>query len=94
MLWAGFEDDAGDLARIATALDEGLRREFRPESRGFSPHLTVARSDPPLRLPDGFAATPLDPIPFTIDRVVVYRSHLRRPAPIYEPVATFPLAGE
>jgi 2'-5' RNA ligase len=94
VLWAGFEDDAGDLARIATALDEGLRREFRPESRGFSPHLTVARSDPPIRLPDGFAATPLDPVACTIDRVVVYRSHLRRPAPVYEPTATFPLAGE
>jgi 2'-5' RNA ligase len=74
-------------------LDGELEKEFRPESREFSPHLTVVRSEPPLRVPATFATTPLEPIAFTVDRIVVFRSHLGRPAPRYEPLASFPLAG-
>ena len=66
---------------------------FRPETRAFTPHLTVARSDPPLELPAAFVATPVRPVRFRIDRVVVFRSHLRRPAPRYEPLASFPLGA-
>jgi 2'-5' RNA ligase len=91
VLWAGMDDGTGGLARIAAALDDGLRREFSPESRRFSPHLTVARSDPPLRVPDAFSSTPIEPVSFTVGRIVLYRSHLQRPAPRYEPMATFPL---
>ena len=92
VLWAGMDDETGALRRIAAALDEALRREFRPETRPFSPHLTVARSEPPVRLPEGFVA-PLPPVAFTVDRVVLFRSHLRRPAPRYEPIEAFPLVG-
>jgi len=31
--------------------------------------------------------------PFEIDRIVLFRSHLRRPAPMYEPLGTYPLHG-
>jgi 2'-5' RNA ligase len=93
VLWAGLDDRAGRMAEVAHALDAALAREFKPETRAFSPHLTVARSDPPLRLPDGFAGAPLEPIECRVDRVVLFRSHLRRPAPIYEPLASFPLAS-
>jgi 2'-5' RNA ligase len=30
--------------------------------------------------------------PFDVDRIVLYRSHLRRPRPLYERLATFGLA--
>jgi len=93
VLWAGLGDEAGGLAKIATALDDALRREFDPETRPFAPHLTMARSDPPLRLPQGFAERPLDPAGFTVDRIVLFRSHLGRPAPRYEALETFPLSG-
>ena len=89
VLWAGLDDGDGRLERLAAALDEGLAREFAPEKRAFTPHLTVARFDPPA---------PLDPLevafesePFEIDRIVLFRSHLRRPAPVYEPLGIFPL---
>jgi RNA 2',3'-cyclic 3'-phosphodiesterase len=93
VLWAGIDDEPGDLARIAASLDDLLETEFRPERRPFSAHLTVARSDPPLRLPSPFAETPLDPVAFTVDRLVLFRSHLRRPAPRYEPLQTFRLGS-
>jgi 2'-5' RNA ligase len=89
VLWAGLDDGDGWLERLAAALDEALAREFAPEKRAFTPHLTVARFDPPA---------PLDPLevafesePFEIDRIVLFRSHLRRPAPVYEPLGIFPL---
>ncbi len=93
VLWAGVEDPEGALPAIAAALDDALAREFAPEDRPFSGHLTVARSDPPLRLPEEFAATALASEPFEVRALVLYRSHLRRPAPWYEPLQRFPLGG-
>ena len=91
VLWAGLDDAGGGLERLAADLDEALAREFAPEKRGFTPHLTVARFDPPVGL------EPLDVSfesePFEIDRIVLFRSHLRRPAPVYEPIGVFPLEG-
>lgn len=91
VLWAGLDDGDGRLERLAAALDEALAREFAPEKRAFTPHLTVARFDPPA---------PLDPLevafesePFEIDRIVLFRSHLRRPTPVYEPLEIFPLGS-
>jgi RNA 2',3'-cyclic 3'-phosphodiesterase len=90
VLWAGLDDDAGRMTELAGALDRALAREFAPEKRAFTPHLTVARFDPPV---------PVEDLPavrserFRVERVVLFRSHLGRPAPVYEPVATFPLGG-
>ena len=91
VLWAGLDDGDGPLERLAAALDEALAREFAPEKRAFTPHLTLARFDSPA---------PLDPLevafesePFEIDRIVLFRSHLRRPAPVYEPLGIFPLGS-
>jgi 2'-5' RNA ligase len=93
VLWAGPGPDDGDgtLGELANAVDEELSGEFPRERRAFHAHLTVARSEPPLRLPAAFAETPLDAGPFTIERLVLFRSHLRRPAPRYELLASFPL---
>jgi 2'-5' RNA ligase len=93
VLWAGLDDRSGRMAALALDLDEALASEFKRENRAFRAHLTVARSDPPLRLPEGFAGAPVETEPFAVDHVVLFRSHLRRPAPLYEPLATFPLGG-
>jgi 2'-5' RNA ligase len=93
VLWAGLDDGEGKLGELARTLDAGLGAEFRPESRAFHPHLTVARSDPPLALPDGFAATELEAVAFRIERIVVVESHLGRPAPRYEPLTYHELRG-
>lgn len=92
VLWVGLDDTEGRLARIAAALDEAFSREFAPEKRGFTPHLTVVRFDPPVTL-EGLEDVELVSEPFDIDRIVLFRSHLRRPAPLYDALATFPLAS-
>jgi 2'-5' RNA ligase len=92
VLWVGLDDAEAGLARIAAALNDALAREFAPEKRGFTPHLTVARFDPPVGL-EGLAGVELVSESFEIARIVLYRSHLRRPAPMYEEMGTFALGG-
>ena len=91
VLWAGLDDGAGRLEGLAADLDEALAREFAPEKRAFTPHLTIARFDPPVGLEPLKVA--FDSEPFEIGRIVLFRSHLRRPAPVYEPIGSFPLTG-
>jgi 2'-5' RNA ligase len=93
VLWMGIEDAEEAFARLAGALDAALEASFVPETRAFSAHLTVARSDPPLKLDGGSTRTPVEPVGFRVEEIVLFRSHLRRPAPRYEPIATFALAG-
>lgn len=93
VLWAGLGSDEGGFARLAAALDGTLEAEFPAERRPFHPHLTVARSDPPLSLPPAFAETALATSPWEVDHIVLFRSHLQRPAPRYEPLDRFILGG-
>jgi 2'-5' RNA ligase len=93
VLWAGLGGDDGGFARLATGLDDALSDEFPPERRPFHPHLTVARSDPPVPLPPAFAETALASDPWEVDHVVLFRSHLRRPAARYEPLDRSSLRG-
>ena len=91
VLWAGLDDAGSAFARLAGALDEALSKEFAPEKRAFTPHLTIARFEPPVALdPDEIA---FESERFEVGRVVLFRSHLRRPAPVYEPVQTYPLSS-
>ncbi|HEU5226077.1 MAG TPA: RNA 2',3'-cyclic phosphodiesterase [Actinomycetota bacterium] len=91
VLWAGLDDGDGRLERLAAALDEALAREFPPEKRAFTAHLTVARFDPPVGLEPLEVAFASEP--FEIDRIVLFRSHLRRPVPVYEPLGIYPLGS-
>jgi 2'-5' RNA ligase len=94
VLWAGIDDPAGVLTELVADLETGLAEAFRPEMRRFHPHLTVARAEPPLRLPEPYADTALESASFVVDRVVLFRSHLRgRGSPTYEPLRTFALEG-
>lgn len=93
VLWVGLDDRPGRMAEVALGLDAALAQEFRPEARAFTPHLTVARSDPPLALPPDYVSAEVTPVRFRVDHVTLFRSHLRRPAPLYEPLASLPLGG-
>jgi 2'-5' RNA ligase len=94
VLWAGLDDRAPGFASLAASLDDTLEREFKRERRPLTPHLTVARFDPPVGVAEALGRTEdVWSESFPVDRVVLYRSHLRRPAPIYEPLEEFPLGG-
>jgi 2'-5' RNA ligase len=93
VMWAGLEDGAGRMVELAATIEGALLEEFPAEKRAFHPHLTVARSDPPVKLPPEFAETALLTEEWDVDHVVLFRSLLRRPAPVYEPLARFRLGG-
>jgi 2'-5' RNA ligase len=92
-IWAGFEDEEERIRGLADAIDDALEEEFEPEKREFHAHLTVARSDPPLKLPAAYTSTPLVSELWLVDHVTLFRSHLGRPAPRYEPLERFRLGG-
>jgi RNA 2',3'-cyclic 3'-phosphodiesterase len=91
-LWARFED-VDLIADLAAEVEGALLEEFPAEKRPFHPHLTVARSDPPLKLPAAYTGTELESEEWEVDHVVLFRSHLGRPAPRYEPLGRFPLGA-
>lgn len=91
VLWVGLEDPTGGLAALAAGLDVALASEFEPEKRAFAAHLTVARSDPPIALGDELAGIEVPRLSFATGSLVLYRSHMQRPAPRYEPIAECPL---
>jgi 2'-5' RNA ligase len=93
VLWVALEDPQRRLARIAASLDEALATDFAPEKRAFTPHLTVARFRPEAPLGEELEGTGMRSRPFRIEDVILFRSHLRRPAPVYEELARYPLAG-
>jgi RNA 2',3'-cyclic 3'-phosphodiesterase len=93
VLWAGLDDRGGRLAGLAIALDAALAPEFPPQTRAFRPHLTLARCDPPVRLPPAFRATPVAPVAFEIVRVVMFESVLGSGPPRYEAVEVARLRG-
>lgn len=96
VLWVGLEDPDGSLRALAGALDERLAREFAPEKRAFTAHLTVARCNPPVPIrehAEELAATRFDVEPFRIGELVLYRSHLSPRGARYEPLERFPLRG-
>ena len=76
VLWAGVDDAGSGLDALVTDLETGLAPVFRKEIRRFHPHLTVARSEPPVRLPAAYADTLLATEPFSIEQVILYRSRL------------------
>jgi RNA 2',3'-cyclic 3'-phosphodiesterase len=92
VVWAGFDDRAGGIEAIVSGLDAALAEFAKREDRPFAPHLTVARLRAPAPMEEELKAlSGVASDPFSVDRVVLYRSHLRRPHPIYEPVEAFRL---
>ena len=96
VLWVALKDQEGGLPALAKALDEALAPEFPPEKRAFTPHLTVARFNPPVPVGDAseeLAGFQVDVPPFRVGRLVLYRSHLSPRGARYEALETSPLGG-
>ena len=96
VLWAGLSDPQERFTPLVAKLDELLREHFVPEKRAFTPHLTVARLNPPanvLEAVPGLAGASVSSRPFAIDRLVLYRSHLSPRGARYEPLGKFSLGS-
>jgi RNA 2',3'-cyclic 3'-phosphodiesterase len=89
VVWAGLADPGGRFAQMVKTLDHLLVEYFIPERRGFTPHLTLARLNPPRDVGEfaqDLVGTPVPSEPFTVDRMVLYRSRLSPKGAMYEPL--------
>lgn len=96
VLWAGIEPPEG-ITRLATAVEEAVvRAGVSPESRAFSPHLTLARlkQSPPVMVRRFLEHNRgLDLPPFSVRDFRLYSSVLSPSGPTYRPLEAYPLAG-
>jgi 2'-5' RNA ligase len=95
VMWAGLSDADGSFRQMVGLLDGSLSAHFEPEKRSFTPHLTVARLNPPrdLREAAGFIGTPISSEPWAVAELVLYRSHLSPKGATYEALNRFPLGA-
>ena len=78
-----------DLAAIAE--DAARNAGFAPEGRGFAPHLTLSRIDPPQSISELMAQNHHYDIEMTVTALILYRSRLGGGPARYEEVASFDL---
>jgi 2'-5' RNA ligase len=93
VLWIGLDDHHERSAAIARDLEDTLAPDFPAETRRFTPHLTVARFDPAVQFEEDLSSLVVESRPFDVDGLTLYRSHLGRPSPRYEPFVRVPLRG-
>jgi RNA 2',3'-cyclic 3'-phosphodiesterase len=96
VVWAGLDDPGGRFAAIVKLLDEGLGEHFEPERRAFTPHLTLARLNPPRDVGEfvpELVGTSVASDRFPVDGLVLYRSHLSPRGATYEALRFFPFAS-
>ena len=83
--------DPSALAALQTRLATGLHQlgVYAAEDRPYLPHVTVARVRRPFpRTTPPVPPAPLDPLPFTADRVTLFRSRLGDGPARYEALET------
>jgi len=90
-LWLGIRTGAEDLGRLSDSLTAALlTRGWVLDARPFRPHLTIARTDGVHAGAAAgrqlIAAAAEEDLPFTVDRVILYRSHLGHGPARYEVV--------
>lgn len=101
VIWLGLDGDPAPLQALHRDLGALLARyEFPLEERPLAPHLTIGRlrDQPPAAAVMEVSTTirgwqPGEPLPFPVDEVVLYRSHLSKDGARYEPIARGRLAA-
>lgn len=94
VLWAKLDGQLQPLKALQADVERQLAElGYEPESRPYSPHVTLARqfsgTEPAHKdaLNGLFSPGGQSPLEWTADRLVLYRSHFGR-TPMYEPLRT------
>jgi 2'-5' RNA ligase len=92
ILWLGVTrggERLSDLAAIAE--DAAHSAGFASEGKGFTPHLTLSRIDPPQSISELLAQNHQYDVEMTVTALILYRSKLGGGPARYEEVARFDL---
>jgi len=93
VVWVGTKQGKDELCGFQQATVRALVRiGFKPEKRPFSPHLTLGRTRLPADV-SSLIETEFESEPFTVDRVILFRSVLGPEGPVYTRLAEFPFGG-
>jgi 2'-5' RNA ligase len=99
VLWAGITEGGDRLGELAAVVDQALARlGFPPETRDFSPHVTMGRVRVPGRSPE--LATALEAGRdrklgrVEVRKIALMRSELSPRGARYTPLAALPLGAE
>jgi len=85
VLWLSVVRGADRLATMAEIADLAAQSTgFEPEERPFHAHLTLSRIRPPMNVVPLIDRIPRFPLSMQVDRLTLYRSHLRREGAAYE----------
>lgn len=96
VVWAGLADPDHRFGAIARRLDEMLDDYFVPEKRELTPHLTLARINPPRDIREfapELVGLPVASREFAVEELVLYQSHLSPKGATYEARERFPLGN-
>jgi RNA 2',3'-cyclic 3'-phosphodiesterase len=92
VLWMGIDQGADELRALAASVESAARAAgFAAEPKPFSPHLTLARVDPPGDLRALIDRAPPSGVRVRVEELVLFRSHLGGGGPRYEVLRRFPL---
>lgn len=90
VLWVGVSEGAGAVKALAARMEDAARAAgFTPETKPFSPHLTISRLRDPADLRGTITAAPPFGGRMRVEEVVLFRSHLGGGPPRYEAVERF-----
>ena len=92
ILWLGLARGGVRLSELAAVAEDAARSAgFAPEGRGFKPHLTLSRIDPPQAISALLAQKHRYDIEMAVTALILYRSQLGGGPARYEEVARFDL---
>ncbi len=92
ILWLGLTRGGERLSELAAMAEDAARSAgFAPEGRGFKPHLTLSRIDPPQAISALLAQRHRYDIDMAVTELILYRSQLGDGPARYEEVARFDL---
>jgi 2'-5' RNA ligase len=86
VIWVGVDGELNSLF----ALEKKLRTKliahgFSLDDKRYKPHITIARNANDKQLPD----FPVNPLTWTVDRILLFHSTLTPHGAIHTPIATF-----
>lgn len=92
VMWIGITEGAERLRELAGSAEDAARAAgFAPEEKGFTPHLTLSRIQPPRDVTRALQSAPPLDLATRVDEVVIFRSHLGGGPARYEAVERFGL---
>lgn len=96
VLWIGLDEPSKQLIGLAKNIDQALIKfGFSPESRKFTPHLTLGRvrSQPDRSFLEAYQQIDFDAGSIPVNEVILMRSELRPSGSVYTPLARFSARG-